>query len=31
MVTIDKHEWHQVDAQFAYELDDDTLREIYPD
>jgi hypothetical protein len=31
MVTIVKHEWHQVDAQFAYELDADTLSEIYPD
>ena len=31
MVTIVKHEWHQVDAQFAYELDKDTLEEIYPD
>jgi hypothetical protein len=31
MVTIVKHEWHQVDAQFAYELDSDKLSEIYPD
>ena len=31
MVTLVKHEWHQVDAQFAYELDADTLSEIYPD
>jgi hypothetical protein len=31
MVTIVKHEWHQVDAQFAYELDADKLSEIYPD
>ena len=31
MVTIVKHEWHQVDAQFAYELDSDTLSQIYPD
>jgi hypothetical protein len=31
MVTLVKHEWHQVDAQFAYELDEDTLAQIYPD
>ena len=31
MVTLVKHEWHQVDAQFAYELDMDTLAQIYPD
>lgn len=31
MVTIVKHEWHQVDSQFAYELTKDTLEEIYPD
>ena len=31
MVTIVKHEWHQVDSQFAYELDENTLSEIYPD
>jgi len=31
MVTLVKHEWHQVDAQFAYELDSSTLGEIYPD
>ena len=31
MVTIVKHEWHQVDSQFAYELDEDTLSQIYPD
>lgn len=31
MVTLVKHEWHQVDAQFAFELDIDTLAEIYPD
>ena len=31
MVTLVKHEWHQVDAQFAFELDEDTLSEIYPD
>ena len=31
MVTLVKHEWHQVDSQFALELDDDLLHEIYPD
>lgn len=31
MVTIVKHEWHQVDSQFAYELTKDVLEEIYPD
>lgn len=31
MVTIVKHEWHQVDSQFAYEIDEDILSEIYPD
>jgi ribosomal protein S27AE len=31
MVTIVKHEWHQVDAQFAFELEKDLLEEIYPD
>lgn len=31
MVTLVKHEWHQVDAQFALELDIDMLGEIYPD
>lgn len=31
MVTIVKHEHHQVDSQFAYELTKDTLEEIYPD
>jgi hypothetical protein len=31
VVTIVKHEWHQVDSQFAYELTKDTLEEIYPD
>lgn len=30
MVTIVKHEWHQVDSQFAYELTTETLKEIYP-
>ena len=31
MVTLVKHEWHQVDSQFAFELDDIKLMEIYPD
>jgi len=31
MVTLVKHEWHQVDAQFAFELDMDKLAEIYPE
>ncbi len=31
MVTLVKHEWHQVDSQFAAEIDEDTLSEIYPD
>jgi len=31
MVTLIKHEWHQVDSQFAFELTKDVLEEIYPD
>lgn len=31
MVTIVKHEYHQVDSQFAVEIDADILAEIYPD
>jgi Zn finger protein HypA/HybF involved in hydrogenase expression len=31
MVTIVKHEWHQVDRQYTFELDEDILTEIYPD
>lgn len=31
MVTLVKHEWHEVDSQFAVELDEATLSEIYPD
>ena len=31
MVTLVKHEWHQVDSQYAIELDEDLLSEIYPD
>jgi ribosomal protein L37AE/L43A len=31
MVTIVKHEWHQHDRQYAIELDESLLSEIYPD
>jgi hypothetical protein len=31
MVTLVKHEWHQVDSQFEVELDLGMLAEIYPD
>ena len=31
MVTLVKHEWHQVDSQFKFDLDLDLLEEIYPD
>ena len=31
MVTIVKHEWHQVDSQFALKIDTELLSEIYPD
>jgi hypothetical protein len=31
MVTLVKHEWHQVDRQYAFEVDIDLLAEIYPD
>ena len=31
MVTLVKHEWHSVDSQFALELDEALLSEIYPD
>lgn len=31
MVTIVKHEWHQHDRQYAIELDEAMLSEIYPD
>lgn len=31
MVTIVKHEWHQHDRQYAIELDETLLSEIYPD
>lgn len=31
MVTVVKHEWHSHDRQYAIELDEDLLSEIYPD
>ena len=31
MVTIVKHEWHSHDRQYAIELDEELLSEIYPD
>ena len=31
MVTVVKHEWHQCDVQYAIELDESLLSEIYPD
>ena len=31
MVTIVKHEWHQHDRQYAVEIDEALLSEIYPD
>lgn len=31
MVQVMKHEWHQVDAQYLAEIDEDLLTEIYPD
>ncbi|WP_089960160.1 hypothetical protein [Limnohabitans sp. 2KL-3] len=31
MVTLVKHEWHQVDSQFAFEITPEILSEIYPD
>ena len=31
MVQVMKHEWHQVDAQYLTEIDEDLLSEIYPD
>jgi hypothetical protein len=31
MVTIVKHEWHQHDRQYAIEIDEALLNEIYPD
>lgn len=31
MVTIVKHEWHQVDRQYVIEIDENLLTEIYPD
>lgn len=31
MVTVVKHEWHQVDSQFELEFGAELLSEIYPD
>ncbi len=31
MVTLVKHEWHQVDVQYAIEIDEGILSEIYPE
>ena len=31
MVQVMKHEWHQVDSQFLFDLTIDVLEEIYPD
>lgn len=31
MVTLVKHEWHQVDRQYALDFTKDLLEEIYPD
>lgn len=31
MVTVVKHEWHSHDRQYAVEIDEDLLAEIYPD
>lgn len=31
MVTVVKHEWHSHDRQYAIEIDEDLLSEIYPD
>lgn len=31
MVTIVKHEWHQLDRQYCLEFDEDLLSQIYPD
>ena len=31
MVQIVKHEWHQVDSQYTFDLTLDVLEEIYPD
>jgi hypothetical protein len=31
MVTLVKHEWHHTDVQYAFELDEDILAEVYPD
>lgn len=31
MVTVVKHEWHSHDRQYALDIDEDMLAEIYPD
>jgi hypothetical protein len=31
MVTLVKHEWHQVEVRYALDLDEDLLSKIYPD
>jgi hypothetical protein len=31
MVTIVKHEWHSVDSQYTFDLDESKLMEIYPE
>lgn len=31
MVTIVKHEWHQVDSQSSFDFTEELLSEIYPD
>jgi hypothetical protein len=31
MVTIVKSEWHQVEKRYSMEVNEDTVREIYPD
>ena len=28
---VTKHEWHQVDSQYTFELDENFLAEVYPD
>ena len=30
-VIIEKHEWHQVDSQYTFEMTEEVLSEIYPD
>ena len=31
MVQVTKHEWHQVDAQYVVDFDEELLSEIYPE